>query len=721
MSESSEDPSGHPRKRMRKGTKSCLECRRRKIRCTYKPEAQACDECSIKGIHCLGQALGDAKIYAFDKRKNLRERVGELEDQVSQILQRLDAGNHSLNTSERGAVEALKSLRSELLPSIYMSNQTQPRGETVQKSVTVDISAGLSPPITISETSLTPDSRNCSAPVLSLFNNSVICQKGNGQPEIEIPDATESLVLINDKERKVLGILKSFLPSPHDLSTLIDATDNSFLAMFSALGGVQLSTAEEAQEKGFHMEHNTKVLSHYIADTLKDTNPSVVMRSLLCITLCLQQLPSDVNFSYMCLSCSPQALAEHILESIDTLLRTNDALAASTAGFDSIKLIGKYYMNAGKPRKAYLTYCRAMSLCQLLGLNRPAVWKDDTTGCKKELFAYFFRCQTFMGALLGLPASFAFTHIDVNALMQGNYWNQLGMIAGQIIDRDQDPSGLSFSKTLQVDQELEDSKSFHSPDWWSASAASLSSIKEINDNFATKLWFYHLKVLLHLPFMLKSITDPRYEFSRIAALDASRNMLLTYETLRAQRGNDKQVCRITEFLVFIGSMILVLDRLASANTVTSTTDIQRTKDWETISRISCHLREVSVTRGSGVAAQAVRVLDTFNKSKEYDPDCSDQFIRCVIPYVGAITIGKGKSFADGHQATPKSLQASIPSDSLELNLTPPLSFNDFPSGLEFQPWQDFSISSGQFWQPLAGSDDLNMDWNGFLNNLELPP
>ncbi|KFZ16878.1 hypothetical protein V502_04850 [Pseudogymnoascus sp. VKM F-4520 (FW-2644)] len=55
-------PSG-VRKRMRKGTQSCTECRRRKIRCSFRPGDDICSPCSNRGSHCIDQQIGN---YAAD-------------------------------------------------------------------------------------------------------------------------------------------------------------------------------------------------------------------------------------------------------------------------------------------------------------------------------------------------------------------------------------------------------------------------------------------------------------------------------------------------------------------------------------------------------------------------------------------------------------------------------------------------------------------------------
>lgn len=94
---------GPPRKKMRKGTKSCIECRRRKIKCTFEPgRTSICNECHARGSTCIDQEHGDVPSFNThtsnttskdDQNTALKERVTYLEDLVKQVLDRLPDKN----------------------------------------------------------------------------------------------------------------------------------------------------------------------------------------------------------------------------------------------------------------------------------------------------------------------------------------------------------------------------------------------------------------------------------------------------------------------------------------------------------------------------------------------------------------------------------------------------------------------------------------------------
>lgn len=96
---------GPPRKKMRKGTKSCIECRRRKIKCTFEPgRTSICNECFARGSTCIDQEHGDISTFTNqpsnatskdEQNTALKERVTYLEDLVKQVLDRLPEKNGS--------------------------------------------------------------------------------------------------------------------------------------------------------------------------------------------------------------------------------------------------------------------------------------------------------------------------------------------------------------------------------------------------------------------------------------------------------------------------------------------------------------------------------------------------------------------------------------------------------------------------------------------------
>lgn len=71
---------------MRKGTKSCLECRRRKIRCIREDENSICDSCHARDLPCFAQSRSPRTVSLGLPTK---DRVSQLERVVHDLMARL--------------------------------------------------------------------------------------------------------------------------------------------------------------------------------------------------------------------------------------------------------------------------------------------------------------------------------------------------------------------------------------------------------------------------------------------------------------------------------------------------------------------------------------------------------------------------------------------------------------------------------------------------------
>jgi len=84
------------RKKVRKGTRSCWECKRRKIRCIFaSPEADTCIGCQRRRAPCVSQDLPEDLAPAKIGNRHLSERLARVEDVMRDLL----AGNHVGATS----------------------------------------------------------------------------------------------------------------------------------------------------------------------------------------------------------------------------------------------------------------------------------------------------------------------------------------------------------------------------------------------------------------------------------------------------------------------------------------------------------------------------------------------------------------------------------------------------------------------------------------------
>ena len=86
----------HKRRKVRKGTQSCWECKRRKIKCTFEDSHNVtCDGCTRRGTLCVGQEHPDNSTSG--STRNYADRLGRVERLVEQLL--LDTKSHARDDS----------------------------------------------------------------------------------------------------------------------------------------------------------------------------------------------------------------------------------------------------------------------------------------------------------------------------------------------------------------------------------------------------------------------------------------------------------------------------------------------------------------------------------------------------------------------------------------------------------------------------------------------
>ncbi|KAI9737809.1 MAG: hypothetical protein M1834_009178 [Cirrosporium novae-zelandiae] len=193
-------------KKMRKGTRSCVECRRRKVRCIFVPGAQICDNCISRKTTCIDQEHASVNAESAQEREN-----NELKTLINQLLQKLDSKGEadSVVESDIIAERALRVLRSELLSST---------------GTAADILPSIPSPDPFNDSKVAEDHTN-SGPLLSLFDVALLSQQRNDHiPDGLLQAESSSHRSLTEKNRRILDALKTLIPTPEDLTLILQAS-----------------------------------------------------------------------------------------------------------------------------------------------------------------------------------------------------------------------------------------------------------------------------------------------------------------------------------------------------------------------------------------------------------------------------------------------------------------------------------------------------------------
>jgi len=231
-----------------------------------------------------------------------------------------------------------------------------------------------------------------------------------------------------------------------------------------------------------------------------------------------------------------------------------------------------YHNYMGNLRKSWMSSRRAITIAQIMGLHRglnPALkFVDKATRLDFDPAHMFFRLiqmDRYLSTMLSLPQAisdnpFASPKDMENCSPLSRMQRLYVVAAGRMLERNHtDPNDLS--ETQEIDKLLQRAAAEMPPKWWlmpnfSSTTSPPDPVHDtlrVNEQFT----YYHLLTRLHLPYILRPCTDRRFDASKIAAVNASRELLARYLAFRGSNPG-QYYCRGGDFLAFISSAVLCL-------------------------------------------------------------------------------------------------------------------------------------------------------------------
>lgn len=365
---------------------------------------------------------------------------------------------------------------------------------------------------------------------------------------------------------------------------------------------------------------------------------------------------------------NPADLMERYISTVDRLIISDDEIAATIDGLECMILEAKYHINLGRPRRSWLLYHRAIAFGQLLGLHRISLRrpKQPDTEYYRQLmvWTHLVMGDRYLSLVLGLPYSVAETFVqssmaEAAAVAQDSaageaYLARMVPLMTKLIDRNQSPATVPYSVTLNLDREMDDLFSTTPKSWWTTERIPGTTIEEHFDRLQAQFFHHHAKLLLHMPFMLRSSADKLYQYSHSVTLEASREMIKYFDALRGAESVGPHICKLLDFQAFTAAMLLLLN-LCGYNSHTRGT-VPQQPDLEQDQEDSAHIdRTITLLRiaanepGGVVASQCAKALDMLGKVRTGGCDTSrekaqKETCQIAIPYFGTISIGIGKHF-----------------------------------------------------------------------------
>ncbi|KAK4066312.1 transcriptional regulator family: Fungal Specific TF [Trichoderma aggressivum f. europaeum] len=507
------------RRKVRKGTRSCWECRRRKMKCVFgSPANTACISCKRRGAKCVDQQFPEQISTPLDRSLQMGDRVVRVEALVEQLL------NKASSTSDP-------------CPG---STTTQDNGKSRDDII----------------------SPTTNSPVLSQLHSwyehlnhdetaqyEILDCDGSSRPLHRIPDENHSIGI--EKHLALSSVLYESLPTPQDIEIIAKARGDLSSRFYQMLT-VPYNDLDRS---------DSQQLDSLLERPGSNAHPVLIGLYMLRIATFLQHLHPDLHSNITGLSEPPRQMMSRLFSTAISLVTMNESLISSIEGLECVMLESLWYTNGGNLRKGLVAIRRAMTIAQLMGLHRSSMSPP------RRLFAERHLCL-----MLGLPQStvdqsMASKDMLENDTPMGRLDRMHCVIASRILQRNQsDPSSHDFALMLELDEELQKAAEDLPKRWWLH-----SNLATTLDDPETLFWdmrrlfhqLFHYTLLnqLHLPYMLRSSINGRdYQYSRITCVNASREVLLRFITFRS---SDRIAfwCRTLDFLSLMAAMTLLIAHL----------------------------------------------------------------------------------------------------------------------------------------------------------------
>ncbi|CAK7265160.1 hypothetical protein SEPCBS57363_001439 [Sporothrix epigloea] len=348
-------------------------------------------------------------------------------------------------------------------------------------------------------------------------------------------------------------LLLSLFPTQEDINTIISSPPSQYVvSLFYSKENVTSGRCEPPSKL-----HEVPPLT---------SHPAVIARRLLQLTLCMQQMaPCFLSAKKLQFKEPVAKVMDRIFGVVSHTVASNEEMIGSLEGLQCLILLGQQQSNAGQLRKAWLSYRRAMSLAQLMGLDRGntrALKSCDPTSDPRTWptpSALWYRinsCDRYVSLLLGLRAGCQ--DDDGYSTLKASAANNASpdciekeeketpeetlekmhtILTGRIIERNHGKISLeqSYAVTRAIDAELRTAASRNlDPLWWELPVcepyARPDSIYNAMRRSIVQVHHHCILILLHLPYMLRG-EHPAAAAARMMATSTSTSPVRYNESM----------------------------------------------------------------------------------------------------------------------------------------------------------------------------------------------
>ncbi|XPS92524.1 hypothetical protein M3J09_001912 [Ascochyta lentis] len=430
--------------------------------------------------------------------------------------------------------------------------------------------------------------------------------------------------------------LAALLPSQHDADIIFESSNGWMIlnGIYSASRDIYVNRDEQS----------------YALDmaAVAQERSIIVARTLLHLAICINSLPPEFEVSRLANMWSLDATMQNYVSTVNTLITNADENMLTLHGLECLMLLAVYHMNSAQLRQAWLVVRRAMNLAHLMGFHRIVTQPDlnppiAAVSNAKTLWRHFVDLDRYLGLHLRLPFGADDVPVSDDADLHLIHRARINAMTREVADLDRDVTPQSYAKALSLDERLESNMRDLPPDFWDV--PNIPSTARSPESFAAlerlmvQMWHFELKIFIHLPYLLRAPHESRYGFSKVTALQASRNVLMRWFALR-NASITQACCRFGEIGVFIAAVTLTLDIVIEL-AMKEKSEVQKSKgtDFAMICRLIGEMEKLAkASSREKIAARSAVVLKKMLSSLDPSRQATAGKSRITIPFFGTVDL-----------------------------------------------------------------------------------
>ncbi|PVH79013.1 hypothetical protein DL98DRAFT_461685 [Cadophora sp. DSE1049] len=537
-------------KSVRKGTRSCTECRHRKVRCVWPSEgASTCQGCLARRKTCEVQVRmrRTNETVASTSRarlQHLEKEVSGLWNVVHQLEGRLNAGSSGVNSQ----------------PSLSIVSRANPPVESPNEIPSDDEDEHFDSDDSGLSTTNTP------IHLLHLFDNGLL------EPESPASN-TSSHHHANAKHAHNVSAFQKLMP-PREVTVRIAAYATPWLCIYNILFP-QSNIMRTRQE----------LLAQYDKSSSQAADLLGMASLLVSLALTVQQFPDDFTGEAPDRMRDPASFVKDVSELVERAVVNNDVLGGTLDGIGATLLFLRLQLGHAPVSKMWLTLRRIVALAELNGLPRAAtaLSRHEEFLCgpqrnggpppdpsvlaslkmKAEVWTSICAIDRVQSLMWSLPLATANYPLPKQAIIDANgqvdaqaFQYTMIELATRLLEVDNlnqagRPLAEIFQVVVETDQQMRALNNLTPRGWhrieWS----------EFNVYAILQYWQQYMNIRIHLQLALR-YDGQEFAFSFITCLGAAQELAKRYISLRPLLAPGFFANRVLDLQAFTGIVFLIL-------------------------------------------------------------------------------------------------------------------------------------------------------------------